>query len=105
MKVKIEKVLEKIKTVSDYRNLVNDLMDSKLFSQSVLSDAETAALRDYDYGVEDSGELDPDDVEDFVWSFLYRLWEFAPHGFNNFMFDKLKLREKAIRKLKIDWEV
>lgn len=105
MKLKIKKVLEEIKTVSDYRDLVNDLMGSKLFSQSVLSDAETAALRDYDYGVEDPGEIDPDDVADFVWSFLYKLWEFAPYGFNNFMFDKLKLREKALRKLRIDWEV
>lgn len=103
MKIKIEKVLEKIKTVSDYRDLVNDLMDSKLFSQAVLSDAESATLMDY--GVKDLGELDPDDVLDFVWSFLYKLWEFAPHGFNNFMFDRFKLREKAIRKLKIDWEV
>lgn len=103
MKIKIEKVLEKIKTVSDYRDLVNDLMNSKLFSQSVLSDAGTAALMDF--GVEDSGEIDPDDVADFVWVFLYKLWEFAPHGFNSFMFDRFKLREKAIRKLKIDWEV
>ena len=103
MKIKIEKVLEKIKTVSDYRDLVNDLMDSKLFSQAVLSDAESATLMDF--GVNDSGELDPDDVGDFVWVFLYKLWESAPHGFNNFMFDRFKLREKAIRKLKIDWEV
>lgn len=103
MKIKIKKVLEKIKTVSDYRDLVNDLMNSKLFSQSVLSDAESATLMDY--GVKDLGEIDPDDAADFVWVFLYKLWEFAPHGFNNFMFDRLKLREKAIRKLKIDWEV
>ena len=103
MKIKIEKVLEKIRTVSDYRKLISDLIDSKLFSRKVLSDAESATLMDY--GVEDPGELDPDDVEDFVWSFLYKLWEFAPHGFNRFMFDRFKLREKAIRKLKIDWEV
>lgn len=103
MKLKIKKVLEEIKTVSDYRDLVNDLMDSKLFSQAVLSDAESATLMDY--GVKDLGELNPDDVLDFVWSFLYKLWEFAPLGFNNFMFDRFKLREKAIRKLKIDWEV
>lgn len=103
MKVKIKKVLEEIRTVSDSRKLISDLIDSKLFSRKVLSDAESAALMDY--GVEDPGELDPDDVKDFVWVFLYRLWEFAPHGFNRFMFDRCKLREKAIRKLKIDWEV
>ena len=103
MKVKIKKVLEKIKTVSDYRDLVNDLIDSKLFSKEVLADTESITLMDY--GLSDLGELNPDDVLDFVWSFLYKLWEFAPHGFNNFMFDRLKLREKALRKLKIDWEV
>ena len=103
MKIKIEKVLEEIKTVSDYRKLISDLIGSKLFSRQVLTDAESAALMDY--GVEDSGEIDPDDVADFVWVFLYKLWEFAPHGFNRFMFDRCKLREKAIRKLKIDWEV
>lgn len=103
MKIKIEKVLEEIKTVSDYRDLVSDLIGSKLFSRQILADAESAALMDY--GVEDSGEIDPDDVADFVWVFLYKLWEFAPHGFNRFMFDRCKLREKAIRKLKIDWEV
>ena len=103
MKIKIEKVLEEIKTVSDYRKIMSDLMESKLFSRAVLLDVESAALKDF--GVEDSGEIDPDDVGDFVWVFLYKLWEFAPHGFNNFMFDRFKLREKAIRKLKIDWEV
>ena len=103
MKIKIEKVLEEIKTVSDYRKLISDLIGSKLFSRQVLSDAESAALMDC--GVEDSGEINPDDVADFVWVFLYKLWEFAPHGFNRFMFDRCKLREKAIRKLKIDWEV
>ena len=103
MKVKIKKVLEEIRTVSDYRDLVADFTDSELFSRKVLSDAGTAALMDF--GVEDSGELDPDDVADFVWVFLYKLWEFAPHGFNRFMFDRYDLREKAIRKLKIDWEV
>nr|DAP18403.1 MAG TPA: hypothetical protein [Caudoviricetes sp.] len=82
---------------------MSDLIDSELFSRRVLSDVETAALMDF--GVNDSGELDPDDVGDFVWVFLYKLWESAPHGFNRFMFDKLNLREKAIRKLKIDWEV
>lgn len=103
MKIKIKKVLEEIRTVSDYRDLVADLTDSKLFSRKVLSDAGTAALMDF--GVEDSGEIDPDDVADFVWVFLYKLWEFAPHGFNRFMFDRCDLRGKAIRKLKIDWEV
>lgn len=102
MKVKIKKVLEEIKTVSDYRKLISDLIDSKLFSRRILSDAESATLMDY--GVKDLGELDPDDVLDFVWSFLYKLWEFVPHGFNRFMFNRCDLREKAIRKLKINWE-
>lgn len=103
MKIKIEKVLKEIKTVSDYRDLVNDLMDSNLFSKEVLTDTESITLGVY--GFDDLGELDPDDVEDFVWNFLYRLWEFAPHGFNRFMFDRLNLREKVVRKLKVDWGV
>lgn len=103
MKVKIKKVLEEIRTVSDYRKLISDLMGSNMFSKEVLSDTESITLMDY--GFKDLGELDPDDVEDFVWSFLYKFWEFAPHGFNRFMFDRCDLREKAIRKLKIDWEV
>lgn len=103
MKIKIEKVLEEIRTVSDYKELLNSLTESNKFSKEVLSDVESIALMDY--GLGDSGELDPDGVADFVWVFLYKLWECAPHGFNSFMFDRFKLREKAIRKLKIDWEV
>ena len=53
MKIKIEKVLEKIKTVSDYRDLVNDLMNSNLFSKEVLADTES--ITQMDYGLSDLG--------------------------------------------------